>query len=62
MRWRQAWKHVVGDIQVVGICEVSVVLHAFPERDFLVVLPSTKAVQDLCWKRVSMVCFVKQFL
>ena len=54
---------VVGDVQVVAICEVSVILHAVSEHDFLVVLDtSPEAVQDLCWERVSMVGFVKQFL
>ena len=51
---------LVGHIQVVTICEVSVILTAISERDFLVVLvTSLEAVQDLCWERVSMVGFVK---
>ena len=54
---------VVGHIQSVAICEVSVILPALSKRDFLVVLDtSSEAVQDLCWERVSMVGFVKQFL
>ena len=54
---------VVGHIQVVTICEVSVILPAISERDFLVVLvTSPKASHDLCWERVSMVGFVKQCL
>ena len=40
---------VVGHVQVVAICEVSVMVPAISERDFLVVLgTSPEAVQDLC--------------
>ena len=54
---------VVGHVQVVAICEVSVILPAVSEHDILVVLDtSPEAVQDLCWERVSMVNFIKQFL
>ena len=54
---------VVGHVQVVAICEVSLILPAVSECEFLVVLgTSPEAVQDLSRERVSMVGFVKQFL
>ena len=54
---------VVWHVQVVVICEVSVILPTVSERDFLVVLDTCpESVQDLCWDRVSMVGYVKQFL
>ena len=54
---------VVGHGQVVAICEVSIIFPAISERNFLVVLgTSSKAVQDLCSERVSIVGFIKSFL
>ena len=52
-----------GYVHVGAICEMSVVLPAVYECDFLVMSgASTEAVQDFCWEWVSMVCFVKQLL
>ena len=54
---------MVGHVQVFVIGEVSVIFPAISERDFLVVLGTCpEAIPDLCWERVSMVSFIKQFL
>ena len=54
---------VVGHVQGVAICEVSVILPAVSECDFLVLSGAfPEAVWDLCWEWIGMVCFVKQFL
>ena len=53
---------MVGPLQVVATCEVSIIFPTISERHFLVVLgTSSEAVQDLGWEQVSMVGFVKQF-
>ena len=54
---------MVGHVQVVAICKVSVVLPAVSKCDLFVMLGACpEAVQDLCWEWVCMVLFFKQFL
>ena len=54
---------VVRHVQVVAIREVSVILPTVSRCDSPLVLgaASPEAVQDLCWKWVSIVGFIKKF-